>query len=926
MIQAQFIRPAQMSLFSRVTCYPPLGQVTCPLRIQEALGSDKEDTIRFTVIIESSHSFPKQTWEAQIWHNINSSDWTALALQPAPDFVASRINHDESEYGFYRHVFSGQITMPSQGCSAQFTIRYRVSQNADWQWVNQQQNTKDGELIFTKRTLGPDSQSLQQLSLTSGREGFSEYFDNLSSEIDIEPRRSEAPGSNLWHLSGKISSAKDNISESKSVILGIPSSVARYFALVRVWTPWLGPRHGRDRFRLTEDAVLCSFLRKDGVHVVLLGVSGTNEVSTVFGSGDGGEVVVKSRSDNTTASEFQVLASTAESFEVAMSAVIYEARKVIRPYDEPTDRVPTPVSPLGDDVVMVEKDPKAQWMSQWYDGLTYCTWNGIGQGLTEEKILHALNELKAHGVNIANLIIDDNWQSLDSEGDIQFKRRWKQFEANPDAFPGGLKNAVQAIRQNHPNIQHIAVWHALLGYWGGISPEGDIAKSFKTKQVKITDPKAGGPIAHAFEEQSLLAIDPDDVQRFYNEFYDFLVSADIDSVKTDAQFFLDLLEDPEDRRMFTRAYQDAWFIASSRHFSSKSISCMSMFPQAIFNSQLPTNRPTVPLRNSDDFFPEVPASHTWHIFCNAHNALFTRYLNVLPDWDMFQTSHPYAAFHAAARCVSGGPINITDEPGKHNLSLINEITAPTVQGPTVILRPGLAGRTIDVYHDYNEGHILRVGTYTGWARTGSGILGLFNISGGHSSCIASLLDFPGVHEDYNSDYVVRSHTSGRISDLMRPTDQHSLVAIELEHKGWDILTAYPTLPFNLKQTKAQAPNGSNEGRPTNAAVLGLLGKMTGAAAIVSSDIYVESNGRLRFDVSLKALGTLGIYISDLDEWSIEDNLMVTILGRPVPRKTVWKEEYSGSSKVLGIDLLTAWQEMKPNPGWSNEVFVQVFLG
>ena len=47
-----------------------------------------------------------------------------------------------------------------------------------------------------------------------------------------------------------------------------------------------------------------------------------------------------------------------------------------------------------------------------------------------------------------------------------------------------------------------------------------------------------------------------------------------------------------------------------------------------------------------------------HVFANAHSALFVQHLNVLPDWDMFQTSHAYSGFHAAARCVSGGPIVI----------------------------------------------------------------------------------------------------------------------------------------------------------------------------------------------------------------------------------------------------------------------------
>ncbi|KAE8344228.1 hypothetical protein BDV24DRAFT_172111 [Aspergillus arachidicola] len=879
--------------------------------------------VRFTVVIESSNSLPEQPWEAQIWHNITNPEWSAFPLQQSSSPVVTLMNKTESEYKFYRHVFCGEIPLPSHGGCAQFTVRYRVSQDSDWQWVNQQQNTKDGELVFAAKGPEQENINLAQLSLTSAKEWFGKYFDGISNDLEVESRKSEAPGSTLWHISGNVGPAKDSQPGITNVVLGMPSRTILYFALVRVWTPWLGPRHGRGKFR-TEDAILCSFLRDDGEHVVLLAVSGINNVLTVLGSGDNGEVVIKSHNDNTTASSLQVLVSAAANFEVAISAVIYEARKLVRPYSaETTDRIPTPVSPPGDDVVLVEKDAEAQWLSEWYDGLTYCTWNGLGQDLTEEKIFNALDTLKSHGVNISNLIIDDNWQTLDNEGDSQFKRRWKQFEANPDAFPRGLKKAIEAIRRKHPNIQHIGVWHALLGYWGGISPDGDIAKNFKTKEVKIKDPAAGGPIAKAFEKQLLLAIDPDDIQRFYNEFYSYLASTGVDAVKTDAQFFLDLLKDPEDRRKFTRAYQDAWSISSLRYFGTKAISCMSMFPQAIFNSQLPTNKPTIPLRNSDDFFPEVPASHTWHVFCNAHNALLTRYLNVLPDWDMFQTSHPYASFHAAARCVSGGPIHIADEPGHHNISLINEITALTTQGTTVILRPSLVGRTIDMYHDYNAGQVLRVGTYTGWARTGRGILGLFNVSENRRTSLVSLQEFPGIHDDYDTKYIVRSHTRGTITDLIQPIDRNALLGVVLEDKGWEILTAYPTQAFILKRNNS---SDTSEPNPTHAAVLGLLGKMTGAAAIVSSDIYVEANGRLRFDISLKALGTLGIYISDLPGWSIENDFMVTILGYPVPRKTVWKEGDDEKSKVLAVDILTAWREKKLKPGWSNEVIVQVFLG
>lgn len=48
--QLRFIRPAQMSLFARVSCYPPLGQVTCPQRIQKALELEKDDTVSCPIV------------------------------------------------------------------------------------------------------------------------------------------------------------------------------------------------------------------------------------------------------------------------------------------------------------------------------------------------------------------------------------------------------------------------------------------------------------------------------------------------------------------------------------------------------------------------------------------------------------------------------------------------------------------------------------------------------------------------------------------------------------------------------------------------------------------------------------------------------------------------------------------------------------
>ena len=107
-------------------------------------------------------------------------------------------------------------------------------------------------------------------------------------------------------------------------------SFNRFFALVRIWTPWLAPRHGEGHFNITEDAVLCSFLQHDGRHLVLLTLNGVDDILTVFKADEHGRIVVAARNDGTSRGKFRVLAATAWDFEVANAAVMYEARKVVR--------------------------------------------------------------------------------------------------------------------------------------------------------------------------------------------------------------------------------------------------------------------------------------------------------------------------------------------------------------------------------------------------------------------------------------------------------------------------------------------------------------------------------------------------------------------------------------------------------------------
>lgn len=216
---------------------------------------------------------------------------------------------------------------------------------------------------------------------------------------------------------------------------------------------------------------------------------------------------------------------------------------------------------------------------------------------------------------------------------------------------------------------------------------------------------------------------------------------------------------------------------------------------------------------------------------------------------MFQTHHAYSSYHAAARCVSGGPIYFTDEPGKHDIDLIAQMTARTTQGKTVILRPSVVGKTIGIYTAYEEERLLKVGAFSGSKRTGTGILGLFNVSARILSEFVNLNEFPGV--ETNEEYVVRAHTTGEISEAMKLDDKNAVLSLQVAVKGSEILSAYPLRSFTLGRLQGL------ESSKVKIAVLGLVEKMIGAAAVLNLEMRIEENGRLRIVSSIKALGVLG---------------------------------------------------------------------
>ncbi|KAF9774923.1 hypothetical protein IL306_007011 [Fusarium sp. DS 682] len=804
--------------------FPPLGKVT-PIQ-----GTK----VSLTAVLEIPKFRANEPWEVSVWHSVDGSDWKDLEVVSIKEAGCPQTLQvlDDSMSRFY---FTSSFAFTA---SVQFTLKFRHTPDADWRWIRDEQGLNDGLIVNAS-----DKVSSSNLS---------DLIPDLNSQDwTITPRLSQSPRTSLWSLDAVIPPADGDDSTYKDITVGTPwGSFVRWFSLVRLWSPWLAPRHGHTHFGLDKDAILCSFLSPQGQNLVFLAIGGISHVLPVFRSQSDGKLQVHIRNDGRSDEKAVVLVSVGDDFDCAIASVMYHARDMVAGTKKASDEWSQELSALSNEF-------KPEWLEYWFDGLGFCTWNALGQRLTDQKIFDALDKLAEHNVEVSSLIIDDNWQSIDYRGPSQFQYGWNEFEAEPKAFPKGLKSTISHIRKNHPHIQHIAVWHALLGYWGGIAPDGKLAKTYKTIEVTREDAdRRNLPLGG-----KMTVVAQEDVNQFYDDFYRFLSDAGIDAVKTDAQFMIDTWIEASPRRDLINTYLDAWTISTLRHFSAKAISCMSQFPEALFHSQMPTNRPTILVRNSDDFFPEIPASHPWHVWTNAHNAIFMQHLNVLPDWDMFQTVHEYSGFHAAARCVSGGPIYITDVPGEHDMNLIEQMSGRTPRGKTVIFRPSSLGKAVDPYIGYDDDLLLKVGSYhgekylkgqramrtnhdPGASHTGSPIMAIFNISSRPLTELVSLSAFPGVIRDLQ--YVVRAHTTGKVSQPARIHSPESLFTISLPVRGYEIFSAFPLTRLSSKKHSDVLVSN-----------LGLLGKMAGAAAIFMSDIQERDNDRVLIDTRVKAFGILG---------------------------------------------------------------------
>ncbi|CAG8454597.1 5043_t:CDS:2 [Acaulospora colombiana] len=312
---------------------------------------------------------------------------------------------------------------------------------------------------------------------------------------------------------------------------------------------------------------------------------------------------------------------------------------------------------------------------QYYEKLGYCTWNAFQENVRQQDVADVLHSLDSSGIHVGYVIMDDGWQQ------VSHNRQLQSFEVN-EKFPDGLKFFIQGVKEKYPYLEHFGVWHTLWGYWNGIDPTSELAEQYHLKQVRG-------------EGRTIHLITPESVTNFYNDFYRFLRSQGVEIVKVDSQASFDLVEfDKVELHQWCKKYQESLCESIERYFDGRVIYSMAHSPSIVqpiilndgLLSEKITNRPL--FRNSDDCHSQHHESLR-HIYVNSMNNIWTSLFSI-PDWDMFQTNHEYSECHAAARAISGGPIYIADLPHQHDTIILGRCIVKT---PAFRIRHAADGKT-----------------------------------------------------------------------------------------------------------------------------------------------------------------------------------------------------------------------------------------
>ncbi|XVE56685.1 hypothetical protein DITRI_Ditri04bG0030500 [Diplodiscus trichospermus] len=502
------------------------------------------------------------------------------------------------------------------------------------------------------------------------------------------------------------------------------------------------------------------------------------------------------------------------------------------------------------------------------DWFGWNTWDAFYTNVDPEGIIDGLESFSKGGCPIRILTIDEGWQNLvpsyEENTKLELARLCNLDEnakfkgSSLDKSGNGLRDFIKSIKQKY-GLKYVYMWHALVGYWGGVLPESEVMKKYNPKIQPVV--QSPGNLTHIIcatldnmQQNGIGLIDPSKILSFFKDYHSYLASCGVDGVKVDVQNVLELLGAGYGGRVsLTRQYLGALEKSVMETFNANNLICsMSLNTDFIYSA-----KNAAAARATEDFMPNEPTFQTLHVAAAAFNSLLLGEL-VVPDWDMFYSDHFTAEFHGAARALSGSAVYVSNKPGSHNFDIIKKLVLPD----GTILRARHAGRpTRDcLFNDpvADGKSLLKIWNLNKL----SGVIGVFNCqragvwppikgsthqtlpgTGTPISGSVSAMDVDSLEEvaggNWRGDCAVYACFSGSLKTMLR--DANTKFEVALEHMKCEVFTVSPIRVF---------------GENTGFAPIGLLDMFNSGGALEA--INDENNpSECKIKVRMRGCGRFG---------------------------------------------------------------------
>ena len=393
----------------------------------------------------------------------------------------------------------------------------------------------------------------------------------------------------------------------------------------------------------------------------------------------------------------------------------------------------------------------------------WCSWNSSGNGgkLNEKLLDDAANSFVSNNFPLPWIIIDDGWsQNTNSQ--------LTSYQPITEKFPSGFKPVIETLKKKY-GVKYVGAWQAFNCYWSGIKKDSELGKQYKNLLYKYMD---YNPMIANDKGKECFMINPysDSLLTFYDNWHSWMVEQGIDFVKVDNQLSVERIAknnfpiwDVADRM------HQALYTSVNKHFKGDIINCMDMTNDAFYNFGT-----SAVARAVEDYFPyEENENYNMqkgnaaaHVTQALYNSSYFQQM-VWPDFDMFESYNPNATFHAIARAISGGPVYVTDFPGKQNF----EVLRPLVYADGRIIRADVPGRlTTDCLFQVQDAKPLKAFSLANKA----GLLAIWNAA--DTNLVKGSFKVSDIQGIKGEQFVVYEHFSKdeKVVSINEP------IAIELE--------------------------------------------------------------------------------------------------------------------------------------------------